>query len=87
MPDGDAVVVVASQGGLPTNPQWYRNIEADPDVVVQVRGDVRPMRARTADAGERARLWPRLVAHYSDFDDYQSWTERPIPVVICEPRT
>jgi deazaflavin-dependent oxidoreductase (nitroreductase family) len=84
--DGDAVVVVASQGGMPTNPQWYRNIEADPDVVVQVRGDVCPMRARVADAEQRARLWPRLVEHYSDFDDYQSWTERPIPVVICEPR-
>jgi deazaflavin-dependent oxidoreductase (nitroreductase family) len=86
LPDGEAVVVVASQGGLPTNPLWYRNIEADPHVVVQVRGDVRQMRARTADGTERARLWPRLVEHYSDFDAYQSWTERPIPVVICEPR-
>jgi len=84
--DGDTVVVVASQGGLPANPQWYRNIEADPEVLVQVRGDVRRMRARTADAAERARLWPLLVEHYADFDDYQSWTERPIPVVICEPR-
>jgi F420H(2)-dependent quinone reductase len=84
--DGASIVVVASQGGLPSHPQWYRNVQADPDVVVQVRGDVQPMRARTADDAERAQLWPRLVAHYRDFDSYQSWTDRPIPVVICEPR-
>ncbi len=82
---GDSVVVVASQGGLPADPQWYRNIQADPEVVVQIRADVRRMHARTAD-DERSRLWPRLVAHYRDFDTYQSWTERTIPVVICEPR-
>ena len=87
LPDGNAVIVVASQGGLPKDPQWYRNILADPDVVVQVRGDVRPMRARTADDTERARLWPRLVEHYRDFDTYQAWTDRRIPVVVCEPRT
>ena len=85
--DGASIVVVASQGGLPSHPRWYRNIQADPNVVVQVRGDVMPMRARTADDAERDRLWPRLVAHYRDFDSYQSWTDRPIPVVICEPRT
>ena len=87
LPDGSSVIVVASQGGLPQDPQWYRNILADPDVVVQVRGDVRPMRARTADDTERARLWPRLVEHYRDFDTYQAWTDRRIPVVVCEPRT
>ncbi len=84
--DGDNVVVVASQGGLPADPQWYRNIQADSEVVVQIRADVRRMHARTADDDERSRLWPRLVAHYRDFDTYQSWTERTIPVVICEPR-
>lgn len=85
LPDGDRVVVVASQGGLPKNPQWYLNVRANPEVTVQVRGEVRPMRARTATPEERAELWPRLVELYADFDSYQSWTDREIPVVVCEP--
>ena len=84
--DGDRLVVVASQAGRSTHPLWYRNIEADPDVAVQVRGDRRPMKARTATAAERAELWPRLVDLYSDYDSYQSWTEREIPVVVLQPR-
>ena len=48
--DGDRVVVVASQAGRPQHPLWFRNLEADPDVTVQIRGDRRPMRARTAGA-------------------------------------
>jgi F420H(2)-dependent quinone reductase len=87
LPDGDRVVVVASQGGLPEHPQWYRNVVANPDVTVQVRGEVRTMRARTASPEERAALWPRLVELYADFDSYQSWTDRVIPVVVCEPVT
>ncbi|QUC59454.1 nitroreductase family deazaflavin-dependent oxidoreductase [Streptomyces sp. A2-16] len=83
--DGDRVVLVASQGGLPNNPFWYRNLQADPQITVQVRSSVRRMLARTADAAERAVLWPRLVAMYADFDKYQAWTDRQIPVVICEP--
>ncbi|MFD0690728.1 nitroreductase family deazaflavin-dependent oxidoreductase [Actinomadura fibrosa] len=85
MEDGERVVLVASQGGAPRNPLWYLNLLAEPRVVVQVRRDVRRMRARTAEEGERAELWPRLVAMYADFDRYQSWTDRRIPVVICEP--
>lgn len=84
MADGERVVLVASQGGLPKNPGWYYNLKAEPRVTVQIRGDVRPMLARPADDAERAELWPRLVALYADFDRYQSWTERQIPVVICE---
>jgi deazaflavin-dependent oxidoreductase (nitroreductase family) len=85
MPDGDNVIFVASQGGLPQNPQWYRNLVADPTVTVQIGRGTRTMHARTADPGERARLWPRLTALYADFDSYQTWTEREIPVVICAP--
>jgi deazaflavin-dependent oxidoreductase (nitroreductase family) len=84
--DADRVVVVASQAGRPAHPLWYRNIEADPDVNVQIRGGRRAMRAHTADASERAALWPRLVDLYSDYDSYQSWTDREIPVVVLEPR-
>lgn len=85
LPDGDRVVLVASQGGLPKNPLWYLNIKANPAVTVQVRRRVREMRARVASPEEKAELWPRLVAMYADFDSYQARTEREIPVVICEP--
>ncbi|MVZ99637.1 nitroreductase family deazaflavin-dependent oxidoreductase [Actinomadura sp. LD22] len=85
MPDGERVIIVASQGGLPKHPLWYLNIRADPRVTIQVKRDVRRMRARTASSEERAALWPRLVSVYADFDKYQSWTDREIPVVICDP--
>jgi deazaflavin-dependent oxidoreductase (nitroreductase family) len=85
--DGPALVVVASQGGRVANPQWYENLVAHPDTTVQTpRSHPRPVRARTADAQERARLWPRLVELYADFDNYQRWAPREIPVVILEPR-
>jgi len=84
--DRDRVVVVASQAGRPQHPLWFRNMEADPEVTVQIKGDRHPMRARTAPPPERAELWPRLVDLYRDYDSYQSWTDREIPVVILEPR-
>ena len=86
LPDGPNVVVVASTGGMAKDPQWYRNLMANPDTQVQIRGDVRRVRVRTASPEERAALWPRLVEMYADYDNYQSWTDREIPVVICEPR-
>jgi deazaflavin-dependent oxidoreductase (nitroreductase family) len=84
--DAPDLVVVASQGGLPRDPQWYLNLVAHPDTRVQVGAEVREVRARTAGPAERAALWPRLTALYSDFDNYQAWTEREIPVVVLEPR-
>jgi deazaflavin-dependent oxidoreductase (nitroreductase family) len=85
--DGADVVVVASQGGLPKNPQWLGNLEAHPDTRVHLRGERgRPVRARVAAPAEKAELWPRLVDMYADYDTYQSWTDREIPVVILEPR-
>lgn len=83
--DDKRVIVVASQGGLPRHPQWYLNLQAEPSVELQIGGKVRRMRARTANAQERAHLWPRLVEMYPDYARYQSWTDRVIPVVICEP--
>ena len=84
--DGPNVVVVASSGGMAKDPQWYRNLMATPDTQVQIRGDVRQVRARTASSEERAALWPRLVEMYAGYADYQSWTDREIPVVILQPR-
>jgi F420H(2)-dependent quinone reductase len=85
--DGANLIVVASQGGLPKNPQWYPNLVARPDTTVRVRKQgVRRVRARTATPDERAGLWPRLVELYADFEKYEKWTDREIPVVILEPR-
>ncbi|MGH3362730.1 MAG: nitroreductase family deazaflavin-dependent oxidoreductase [Nocardioides sp.] len=84
--DGPNVVVVASSGGMRRHPQWYRNLQAHRDTRVQIRSEVREVRARTATPDEKAVLWPRLVELYADFERYQSWTEREIPVVVLEPR-
>lgn len=87
MRDGANTVVVASQGGLPRDPQWYRNLVVNPETTIQIGQRRIPVRARTADQQEREQLWPRLVEVYADFNTYQAWTERAIPVVILEPRT
>ncbi len=81
--DGDRVILVASQGGQPKNPLWYLNLKANPTVTVQIRSRVRTLTANVADDAERSELWPKLVAMYPEFDDYQSWTDRKIPVVVC----
>ncbi|HEX2894837.1 MAG TPA: nitroreductase/quinone reductase family protein [Marmoricola sp.] len=85
--DGANLVIVASQGGLPKNPQWYPNLLAHPDTQVHLRGERgRRVRARVAEGEEREALWPRLVDLYADFDRYAAWTDREIPVVVLEPR-
>ncbi|WP_327096409.1 nitroreductase family deazaflavin-dependent oxidoreductase [Nocardia vinacea] len=85
--DGDDTVIVASQGGLPKHPQWYQNLRADPDAHIQIGRNRYAVHASTADSHQRARLWPLLVDAYADFDTYQAWTEREIPVVILRPST
>jgi len=85
--DGANLVVVASQGGMPKNPQWFANLTAHPDTRVHLRGERdRAVRARVASAAEKAELWPQLVDMYADYDKYQTWTDRDIPVLILEPR-
>ena len=84
--DGADVVVVASQGGRPDHPQWYWNLLAHPDTHVQIGADRTAVRAEVADDAERNRLWPKLVDAYADFDTYQSWAERTIPVVVLKRR-
>lgn len=84
--DGPDLVVVASQGGMAKNPQWFHNLRAQPEAQVQVGAELRRVRARVAEPEERAALWPRLVELYADFDTYQAWTDREIPVVVLEPR-
>ena len=84
--DGEDLVVVASKGGMSKHPVWYLNLAADPDVKVQIGSQKRRMRARRASDEEKAKLWPRLVAMYRDYDNYQARTDRNIPVVILSPR-
>lgn len=85
MRDGANFVIVASQGGVPKNPQWYWNVAANPSVEIEIGKQRFACRAHTAEEAERARLWPELVELYADFASYQSWTDREIPVVVCEP--
>ena len=80
-------VLVASKGGDDRDPDWYRNLQAHPDVDLVVNGEVEHVTARTADEQERAELWPRIVDTYKGYGNYQSKTDRDIPVVICEPRS
>ncbi len=80
--DDGNLVLVASYGGRPQHPAWYVNLEADPNVEVKVGGQTRRMTARRATAEERERLWPKVVAGYSGYADYQAKTTREIPLVI-----
>jgi deazaflavin-dependent oxidoreductase (nitroreductase family) len=83
--DGDRVIVVASKLGSAKHPMWYLNLKADPKVSVRLKKDVRDLRARDATEGESRKYWPQLVAMYPAYADYQSWTTRKIPLVVCEP--
>jgi deazaflavin-dependent oxidoreductase (nitroreductase family) len=85
MRDGANIVLVASKGGLPDNPQWYGNVKVNPAVEIEIGKQRSAWLARAAKPEERARLWPQLVEMYEDFASYQTWTDREIPVVICEP--
>jgi F420H(2)-dependent quinone reductase len=85
MRDGDRVIVAASKGGSDKNPMWYLNLKANPKVQVQIKKEVLDLTARDATDEERAKYWPQLVAMYPTYDDYQSWTDRVIPLVVCEP--
>jgi deazaflavin-dependent oxidoreductase (nitroreductase family) len=87
VPYKEGVIIVASQGGAPKSPVWYKNLVANPDIVAQYRGKKMKLRARQVDDEEKARVWPTCVEHYPPFEDYQKRTDRNIPVFVCEPRT
>ena len=84
--DGENLVLVASKGGHPRNPAWFHNLRANPETTVQVGPDKRAVRARVARPDERERLWPKAVATYRPYRDYQERTDREIPLVVLEPR-
>jgi deazaflavin-dependent oxidoreductase (nitroreductase family) len=84
--DGDRYVVVASAGGRPEHPLWYRCLEAESATRVQVLGDVFPARAETAAGADRERLWHLMTEIWPAYDEYQTKTDRQIPVVVLTPQ-
>ena len=85
VPNGEQVILIASQGGMSQNPLWYYNILANPELGITVNGITRRMIAHEASDKEKARVWPVAVRVYAHFDDYRARTERNIPVFICSP--
>jgi deazaflavin-dependent oxidoreductase (nitroreductase family) len=81
---GDAYVIVASKGGAPEHPGWYRNLAKQPQVELQVMDEVFPATARTATGEERERLWKLAALQWPPYDDYAKKTDREIPVVVLE---
>ncbi len=84
--DGDRWVVVASKGGAPDHPDWYKNLEADPEATIQVKTERIPVRAAAAQGDERGRLWNRMTEVWPPYDEYQQKTDREIPVVVFSRR-
>ena len=84
--DGDDWVIVASKGGAPEHPGWYRNLLAHPEATIQVWGEVIPVTARTGTPEDKARVWPAMTAQWPDYDAYQAKTDREIPVVLLRRR-
>lgn len=83
--DGDDYLVVASMGGAPQHPNWYRNLLADPSARIQVRAEHMDVTARTATEDEKPRLWKIVRDQWPNYDVYQSRTDRVIPVVVLTP--
>ena len=77
-------LVIGSRGGAPQHPQWYQNLVVNPEVEVQVKGDRFKARAHTATADEKPPLWDLMVGVYPSFAEYQTRTEREIPVIVLE---
>ena len=83
-PDGDRMVVFASKGGAPDNPDWYHNLMANPQASVELGTETVEVRARVAEGEERERLWSRQKAERPTFAEYEQRTSRQIPVIVLE---
>ena len=82
---GGSIAVFASMAGAPNNPAWFHNLVANPDVTVEIGTETKAFRARVAEPGEREPIWTKQKADYPGFADYESKTDRVIPVVILDP--
>ena len=83
--DGDAYVVIASDGGARRDPDWYLNLQDRPEVEIEVGGRRRPARAETVTGDDRERLWRQAVGSFGGYAGYQARTTRQIPVVRLVP--
>jgi deazaflavin-dependent oxidoreductase (nitroreductase family) len=81
---GDDYLIVASNGGSPEPPAWFRNLSAQPEVEVQVLAERFSARARVATAEEKPAMWEEMVGHWPPYEDYQRRTDREIPVVVLQ---
>lgn len=80
--DGERLVIIASKAGMPTNPDWYHNIVAHPDVTVEVGAEIFEARATVAEGAERDELYAKQAAIMPNFAEYQAKTTRKIPVIV-----
>ncbi|GHO48198.1 nitroreductase family deazaflavin-dependent oxidoreductase [Ktedonospora formicarum] len=80
--DGERLVIIASKGGAPTNPDWYHNVVANPDVTVEVGAETFEARATVAEGAERDELYAKQAALMPNFAEYQAKTTRKIPVIV-----
>jgi len=86
VPYKEGVLLVASLGGAPQNPDWYYNLAKNPEIDVRVKDKTLHLRARLATQAEKPALWPVCDEHYPPYADYRVRTDRDIPIFVCEPR-
>jgi deazaflavin-dependent oxidoreductase (nitroreductase family) len=84
LPDGDTMVIAATKGGAPTNPDWYHNLKAHPEIIVEVGTDSFPVEATEVTGAERDELWRRLVQMRPGFGEYEQKTDRVFPMFRLE---
>lgn len=84
--DGDSLLVIASNAGAPTHPDWYRNLVAHPEVTVEYRAEIFDATAAVAEGAQRERLWSKLVGLYPFFAEHQAKITRQIPVIVLSRR-
>ncbi|WP_375487403.1 nitroreductase family deazaflavin-dependent oxidoreductase [uncultured Jatrophihabitans sp.] len=80
----DTYLIVASKGGDPDAPEWFKNIEKNPDVEIQIKADTFPVHARVATAEEKPAMWKHMTEVWPSYEEYQGKTDREIPVVVLE---
>ena len=85
LPDGDNMVIIASNGGSERHPEWWLNLRSEPKAEVQVGPHVKAVVAQKAEGEERDRLWREVNGIYAGYDEYQRITKREIPVVVLRP--
>ena len=83
--DGSDYVIIASKGGADDHPDWYLNLEAHPEVTIQVRDQVMQATAERASQSDKGRIWPMMADIWPDYDNYKEKTTRDIPVVLVHP--